>query len=94
MMDSVSHRMSFDELVESLREIEGLRDKGKRHPNFHLRSKPFLHFHSGPDGTYADVRFDADFESVAASTPEEREALLKRVREHVSVHLGARRQAG
>jgi hypothetical protein len=30
---------------------------------------PFLHFHNGPDRTYADVRFGGDFEPVTASTP-------------------------
>jgi hypothetical protein len=48
--------MTFDELVASLRQIDGQRDKGKHPPNFHFRSKPFLHFHNGPDRTYADVR--------------------------------------
>lgn len=78
--------MTFDDLVASLRQIEGLRDTGKRHPNFHFRSKPFLHFHDGPGGTHADVRFGADFEPVAASTPAQREALLERVRAHVAEH--------
>jgi hypothetical protein len=61
--------MIFDELVASLRQIDGQRDKGKHPPNFHLRSNPFLHFHNGPDRTYADVRFGEDFEPVTASTP-------------------------
>jgi hypothetical protein len=26
-------------------------------PNFHFRSKPFLHFRNDPDRTCADVRF-------------------------------------
>lgn len=78
--------MTFDELVEALEGIDGLRNTGKVHPNFRFRSKPFLHFHSGDDGTYADVRFDpdADFEPVPASTPEERRALLARVAAHVA----------
>ena len=33
-----------------------------------FRSKPFLHFHNGPDRTYAGVRFGGDFEPVTAST--------------------------
>ena len=37
--------MTFDELVASLRQIDGQRDKGKHPPDFHFRSKPFLHFH-------------------------------------------------
>jgi hypothetical protein len=48
--------------------------------NFHFGSKPFLHFHNGPDRTYADVRFGGDFEPVTASTPKQREVLLERVK--------------
>jgi hypothetical protein len=54
----VSLGMTFDELVASLRQIDGQRDKGKHPPNLHFGSKPFLlHFHNRPDRTYADVRF-------------------------------------
>jgi hypothetical protein len=43
-----------------------------------------LHFHTGPNGIYADVRLGTrDFREIAASTPEEREELLARVRRHV-----------
>jgi hypothetical protein len=77
---------SHEALVDALRSIEGLRDKGKVHPAFHFRSRAFLHFHDGDDGRYADVRFGADFEPVAAATPEERAALLERVRRHVEAH--------
>jgi len=37
--------MSHEDLVEALRAIDGLRDVGKSHPNFHFRSRPFLHLH-------------------------------------------------
>jgi hypothetical protein len=68
--------MTFDELAASLRQIGGQRDKGKHPPNFHFRSKPFLHFRNGPGRTYADVRFGGDFEPVTGSTPKQREVLL------------------
>jgi hypothetical protein len=82
--------MTHAQLVEELRAIDGLIDvTGGRddHPNFHLRHKPYLHFHESPDGEiYADVKLgggpSADFEPVCASTPAERE-LLRRVRKHV-----------
>jgi hypothetical protein len=84
--------MTHGGLIDALRDIDGLVDvtggSGDR-PNFHLRHKPFIHFHTGPDGdgTYADVKFGggplADFEPVWASTPAEREDLLGRVRRHV-----------
>lgn len=83
--------MTHAQFVEELRAIDGLIEvtgcRGDR-PNFHLRRKPYLHFHKSPDGEiYADVKTgggpSADFEPVWASTPAEREELLRRVRKHV-----------
>jgi hypothetical protein len=83
--------MTQVELIEALRAVDGLVDVTGGHgarPNFHLRHKPFLHFHTDPDagGLYADVKLGgpaADFEPIWASTPAEREDLLRRVRRHV-----------
>ena len=83
--------MTHAQLVDALRAIDGLVDVAGGHgerPNFHLRHKPFLHFHADPDGggLYADVKFgggpSADFEPIWASTPAERADLLRRVRTH------------
>jgi len=84
--------MTHAQLVEALRATDGLVDvtggSGDR-PSFHLRRKPFLHFHTDPasGGLYADVKLGggpaSDFEPVWASTPAEREDLLRRVRKHV-----------
>ncbi len=84
--------MTFDELVASLRQIDGQRDKGKHPPNSHYRSKPFLHFHNGPDRTYADVRSGGDFEPVTGSTPKQREVLLEQVKAHVTAELASRQR--
>ena len=84
--------MTHIELIAALRSMDELRDVtggSDGRPNFHLRRKPFLHFHIDPDsgGIYADVKLgggpSADFEPVWASTPAEREDLLRRVRKHV-----------
>ena len=76
--------MSQHELVAALRGIEGVIDVGTDPPNFQFRSRPFLHFHSHPDGMYAHVRFGTGgFEPVWCSTPPERLALLARVLDHV-----------
>lgn len=83
--------MTHEQLVDELRAIDGLVDvTGGRsdRPNFQLRQKPYLHFHESSDGEiYADVKAgggpSADFEPVWASTPAEREELLRRVRKHV-----------
>ena len=78
------------QLVEAKRPIDRLIDvTGSRddRPNFHLRNKPYLHFHESPKREiYADMKVGggprADFEPVWASTPAEREELLRRVRKH------------
>ena len=76
--------MSHDDLVAALRGIEGLVDVGTDPPNFHFRSRPFLHFHVHPDGMYAHVRFGrGGFEPVWSATPQERLALMGRVMDHV-----------
>lgn len=84
--------MSHGQLIDALRDIDELVDVtggGNDRPNFHFRHKPFLHFHTDPHGggLYADVKLgggpSADFEPVWASTPAEREDLLRRVRTHV-----------
>jgi hypothetical protein len=84
--------MTYVELIEALRGVDGLVDVTVGHgerPNFHFRHKPFLHFHTDPDGgrLYADVKFGggpaADFEPIWASTPTERKDLLRRVHKHV-----------
>ena len=88
----VSEGIRFDELVASLRQIDGQRDKGKHPPDFHFRSKPFLHFHNGPDRTHADVRFGGDFEPVTSSTPKQREVLLEQVKAHGTAVLASRQR--
>ena len=83
--------MTHADLVNELRAIDALVDvthnQGDR-PNFHLRHKPFLHFHTHPEGgVYADVKLGggptANFTPIWATTPAEREDLLRRVRKHV-----------
>ena len=83
--------MTHAQLVEALLAIDGLVDVtggSADRPNFHLRHKPFLHFHVDPDGggLYADVKLGggpaAHFEPIWASTPAERQDLLRRVRKH------------
>jgi hypothetical protein len=76
---------THDDLVAALRTIDGLHDVGGRQPNFHFRSRPFLHFHVGEQGVYADVRLGGrGVRRVPASTPAERQALLDQVRRHVT----------
>jgi hypothetical protein len=85
--------VTHDELVEALRSLSGLRDIGKSHPNFHFKSRPFLHFHVDSSGrTFADVRLGSgDFEEVWASTPGERAELFALVADHVERTDAARK---
>lgn len=76
--------MTHEQLLDALRAIDGLVDVGHDPPNFHFRSRPFLHFHTHDDGIYADVRFgNGDFEPIWAATPQERQELLARVADHI-----------
>lgn len=84
--------MTHAQLVEALHATDGLVDVtvgSADRPNFNLRHKPFLHFHTDPASgdLYADVKLGggpaSDFEPVWASTPAEREDLLRRVRKRV-----------
>lgn len=77
--------MSFDDLVTALQHLDGLKVKGKTGQNFYVKSRAFLHFHGSDTGTYADVRFGADWERVPAATSPERSALLARVQAHLRV---------
>lgn len=82
--DSGDPGLTYEDLVNALRAVEGLVDVGQDPPNFHYRSRPFLHFHVDEQGAYADVRFGSGgFEPVRASTPRERQELLARVCDHI-----------
>lgn len=83
--------LGFEDFVDALRRVEGLRDRGKNFPNFHYKSKPFLHFHDGPNGPFADVRFGDEFEPWPLATPTDRRALLQAVRDHIAATAASRR---
>jgi hypothetical protein len=86
--------MTHQQLLDALRSVDGLIDVGRDPPNFHFRSRPFLHFHMRGERMYADVRFgNGDFEPIWASTPLEREELLARVSDHVE-RLQSLKKAG
>ena len=69
----------LDELLESLRELEGIKEK--KRGLFYRKSKAFLHFHEDPAGLFADVRLDgAIFERYGVTSKKEQRQLLSRVR--------------
>jgi hypothetical protein len=71
------------DLLEALRSLDGLVEKGKTPAHFYLRSRPFLHFHGTGDELCADLRRAQDWERIPAATPAERAALLDAVRRHL-----------
>ena len=84
--------MTHEQLIQALRAVEGLVNVGSDAPNFHFRSRPFLHFHHHDQGMSADVRFGSgDFQAVWASTSSERLELLARVCDHVEQLRRARK---
>jgi hypothetical protein len=69
----------LEPLLVALREVPGLREKSRG--TFYRGSRAFLHFHEDPAGLFADVRIDTEFERVRVTSRQERQLLLRRVRE-------------
>jgi hypothetical protein len=72
--------MSHDELLDALRAVPGLIERGKRPGTFYRGSRPFVHFHgSGADRT-ADLKDpDGGWTRLRAASAADREALLAEV---------------
>jgi hypothetical protein len=69
----------LEDLLESLRELEGLKEK--KRGVFYRKSKAFLHFHEDPEGLFADVRLDGIvFERHGVTTQAAQRRLLTRIR--------------
>jgi hypothetical protein len=68
----------LDDVLKELRGVDGLKEKSRG--VFYRGSRAFLHFHEDPNGFYADVRIDADFERMRVTTKAERKRLLSVVR--------------
>jgi hypothetical protein len=71
-------------LVDALRATDGLTVKGKSQSTFYIGTKPFLHFHDGPGGLEADVKWADRFVREPVETHAQRVALLKRVHAHLA----------
>jgi hypothetical protein len=69
---------ALEPLLVQLRAIEGLKEKSRG--TFYRSSKAFLHFHEDPDGFFADLRVDRDFERFRVTTDDEQAVLLELVR--------------
>jgi hypothetical protein len=76
----VTQLRTHEDLLQALRRVEGLAEKGKNPGHFYRRSVAFLHFHGTDADRYADVRVGPDWVRMAADTPQARAVLLDRVR--------------
>ena len=74
---------ALEDLLVQLRAIAGMHEKSRG--VFHLRSKPFLHFHEDPSGLYADLRAGADFERFKVDALAQQQALVQSVRERLGL---------
>lgn len=70
---------TFDELLDALRSLPGLVERGTRPGTFYRRSRPFLHFHGSGHGRTADLRTGGGWTRLPAATPADRAALLAAV---------------
>ena len=69
----------LEDLLTSLRELDGLREK--KRGVFYRKSKAFLHFHEDPAGLFADVRLDGvTFDRCAVNSKKDQRELLARIR--------------
>lgn len=70
---------AVEDVLSTLRTRAELTER--KRGTFYRRSSAFLHFHEDPAGLFADVKLDKDFERLPVNTPEERQALLRRISE-------------
>jgi len=75
----VTEPATFDDLLDALRSLPGMVERGKRPGTFYRRSRPFLHFHGSRHGRTADLRTGDDWTRLPAATPADRAALLAAV---------------
>jgi len=74
----------LDKLVEALRATDGLNARGKSLSTFYIGSKPFLHFHDGPSGLEADVKWDGGFIREPVETHAQRIALITQIHAYLA----------
>lgn len=74
----------LDKLIDALRSTDGLTTRGATQSTFYIGTKPFLHFHDGPGGLEADVKWDHAFVREPVETHAQRVALIERVRAHLA----------
>jgi hypothetical protein len=67
----------LDDLLAKLRTHAELKER--KRGSFYCKSAGFLHFHEDPEGLFADLKLDGEFQRFRVSTRAERAALLRAV---------------
>ena len=69
---------ALEDLLVKLRTHAALREK--KRGSFYWKGSGFLHFHEDPEGMFADLKLDGEFERFRVSSTRERAAFLREVR--------------
>jgi hypothetical protein len=84
-MGSMSGPASHAELLDALRGLPGLNERGKRPGTFYRGSRPFLHFHGSAADRTADLKQpDGTWLRLPAASAADRAALLAEVGDRLS----------
>ncbi|MHB8467147.1 MAG: hypothetical protein ACYDH6_11615 [Acidimicrobiales bacterium] len=70
----------LEPLLRAVRSVDGIGLREKSRGVFYRSSKAFLHFHEDPDGFFADVRIDEEFERFRVTSAAEQRALVQLLR--------------
>jgi hypothetical protein len=76
---AVPHPATHEDLLDELRAVPGLVERGKRPGTFYRGSRPFLHFHGAGEAMTADLKTGDGWDRLPAATPADRAALLAAV---------------
>jgi hypothetical protein len=68
----------LDSLLSRLRKQNGLKER--KRGVFYRASAAFLHFHEDPEGLFADVRTDSDWERLAVNTRVQQRELVAKIK--------------
>jgi hypothetical protein len=68
----------LDDLLSRLRKQKGLTER--KRGVFYLASAAFLHFHEDPEGLFADVRTDSEWERLPVTTRVQQRELVAKIK--------------
>lgn len=69
---------ALEDLLSSIRTLGHFKEKSRG--VFYYKSQAFLHFHEDPEGLFADLRIDGDWQRFGVNTSDEKRQLLARAK--------------